>query len=300
MKLRRAFTLIELLVVIAIIAILAAILFPVFAQAKKAAKAAADISNLKQLNLGILIYVSDYDDTYPDANGTDLESENLNRTWIQKTAPYVKNLQILQSPLDSRKDAAVPSWAQTFSPDNFANAVGVSYSPNSYVHSVGSPGITGTCPATAPCPLGGIMNPNNNGTPTSTDEVWGQSKSTTAVTQPASTVALADMFSEQRIANGCCGFTNLSAWFTGTFMQVRVPGDNGINYYDWFGGASIPNGTLAPTNSYPSGPNGSVSLISDNKANFAFTDGHVKSMDPRQTNPDPIALPQQNMWNADR
>ncbi|MCG9895103.1 MAG: prepilin-type N-terminal cleavage/methylation domain-containing protein [Fimbriimonadaceae bacterium] len=59
---RQAFTLIELLVVIAIIAILAAILFPVFAQAKAAAKKTSNTSNLKQIGLASLLYVSDYDD----------------------------------------------------------------------------------------------------------------------------------------------------------------------------------------------------------------------------------------------
>ena len=58
----KAFTLIELLVVIAIIAILAAILFPVFAQARAKARQASDLSNLKQLSLGWLMYVQDYDE----------------------------------------------------------------------------------------------------------------------------------------------------------------------------------------------------------------------------------------------
>src|ERR1700758_704620 len=65
MNKKRAFTLIELLVVIAIIAILAAILFPVFAQAKLAAKKTTDLSNLKQIGLGALMYCSDYDDFFP-------------------------------------------------------------------------------------------------------------------------------------------------------------------------------------------------------------------------------------------
>lgn len=62
---KNAFTLIELLVVIAIIAILAAILFPVFAQAKKAAKSTVALSNVKQMNLGAIMYSSDSDDMYP-------------------------------------------------------------------------------------------------------------------------------------------------------------------------------------------------------------------------------------------
>jgi prepilin-type N-terminal cleavage/methylation domain-containing protein len=61
-SINRAFTLIELLVVIAIIAILAAILFPVFAQAKAAAKNAQTISNIKQLGLGVQLYIGDSDD----------------------------------------------------------------------------------------------------------------------------------------------------------------------------------------------------------------------------------------------
>lgn len=63
----RAFTLIELLVVIAIIAILAAMLFPVYSQAKAAAKRAADASNLKQNATAVLMYVNDYDGTYPQS-----------------------------------------------------------------------------------------------------------------------------------------------------------------------------------------------------------------------------------------
>lgn len=92
-----AFTLIELLVVIAIIAILAAILFPVFAQAKMAAKKSSDLSNVKQISLGVYMYNSDVDDTYPFCWVWNTEW----RPWHLQVAPYVKNKQIWVSPVDN-------------------------------------------------------------------------------------------------------------------------------------------------------------------------------------------------------
>ena len=55
------FTLIELLV---IVAILAAILFPAFAGAREKARQGSCMSNEKQIGLGILQYVQDYDERY--------------------------------------------------------------------------------------------------------------------------------------------------------------------------------------------------------------------------------------------
>lgn len=62
---RRGFTLIELLVVVAVIATLAAILFPVFAKAREAGRRSACISNLNQIARGFLLYLDDWQDTYP-------------------------------------------------------------------------------------------------------------------------------------------------------------------------------------------------------------------------------------------
>jgi prepilin-type N-terminal cleavage/methylation domain-containing protein len=100
MLLRRAFTLIELLVVIAIIAILAAILFPVFAQAKDAAKKTADLSNQKQNNLAVQMYLADADDFAPLWMYTgSFNVNNGDGSWGNIVFPYIKNDDMAKTPV---------------------------------------------------------------------------------------------------------------------------------------------------------------------------------------------------------
>ncbi len=100
---RTGFTLIELLVVIAIIAILAAILFPVFAKAREQARKASCTSNVKQLGTGMLMYVQDYDGTFPlaDWNPDPRTHDRYTTEWQNAIQPQVKNKQIFRCPSDS-------------------------------------------------------------------------------------------------------------------------------------------------------------------------------------------------------
>jgi len=111
-KSARAFTLIELLVVIAIIAILAAILFPVFAQAREAARTISCVSNMKQIDLGVQMYIQDFDERMPlffyylAAGDPQLGKKDkfggvytdVIKGWDEVTQPYIKNLQVMWCP----------------------------------------------------------------------------------------------------------------------------------------------------------------------------------------------------------
>lgn len=62
---------------------------PVMNQAKEASKKTACLSNVKQLALATMLYASDYDDHFPDAN-----------KWRSSIMPYTKNQETFRCPED--------------------------------------------------------------------------------------------------------------------------------------------------------------------------------------------------------
>lgn len=133
------FTLIELLVVIAIISILAAILFPVFARARENARRSSCISNLKQISLGVMQYIQDYDEKYPmswfgrvpgqtyggylqtvagtpgraftvcDPGSCGGDGKGNFITWMDMIYPYVKSIQLFRCP-SSHDAVTIPDY----------------------------------------------------------------------------------------------------------------------------------------------------------------------------------------------
>jgi prepilin-type N-terminal cleavage/methylation domain-containing protein/prepilin-type processing-associated H-X9-DG protein len=132
------FTLIELLVVIAIIAILAAILFPVFAKAREKARQITCASNEKQLGIGILQYVQDYDERFSPG----VSWQYYTGGWAIPIYTYVKSVGVYSCPDD---------------PEEYNNWNVVSYAMNDTLLGDGNPGDAPTTLAQLNAPASTVM-----------------------------------------------------------------------------------------------------------------------------------------------
>jgi len=285
---KKAFTLIELLVVIAIIAILAAILFPVFAQAKAAAKATSELTNVKQIGMGIQIYLGDSDDTYaPGATKEWFPDYAAGQNWVASTAPYIKNLDIFHSPLDGQAMFPAPDSGDPGNPWVKGEWIGaaISVAVNGFED---VKGLDGNWDWNGP--LKGVMGLYDAG-------AWNVAShavvSASRVTQPASSVLLTTKYSSD--LKRTTGALNGSSFYWSNMMRLG----NHVNWWDWQG-ARIPAGTGNRTATYPGGVNGGVSVGPNKRATFVFCDGHAKAISPEATNPDPLNKPESNMWDTVR
>ncbi len=263
---KKAFTLIELLVVIAIIAILAAILFPVFAQAKLAAKKSVDLSNLKQIGLGVQMYLNDNDDVYPGIRigapnwGCNGAAHFGNCNQIQAghvlVDPYVKNRQIWKAPNDTMIRCDNNSATGCTDVDT-GGPVSYIFSYNGQLNQLGS----NQTPFPYAFGIFGYPRANADGSPysRSTGSLTG-----TQVGAPGDTVCILPMYISWSYWSGLMQYRNDQREYA--FKELVEP--------SWPGIISLPGAWCCSTDAMSMGAFG-------NQTNFSFADGHAKSM-PRE------------------
>jgi prepilin-type N-terminal cleavage/methylation domain-containing protein len=93
---RKGFTLVELLVVIAIIALLLAILMPSLQKAREQSKAIVCQSNVKQLSLGFMIYLQEYNNKAPATAVSRNDPSYI--PWNEQIGPYMGDSKYASNP----------------------------------------------------------------------------------------------------------------------------------------------------------------------------------------------------------
>lgn len=269
----KAFTLIELLVVIAIIAILAAILFPVFAQAKLAAKKTADLSNLKQIGLGAIMYAGDFDDEFPRNDYIVPGRQSWGPiSWRELIGPYVKNGIDSYTWLSTSGTQALPlADAGIWESPNVPNNIVKDYGANGFVFAqdaIWNQWVGGGSTQ--------YMDQDPNGYPTGKAAV--PSVSQTQLPGPAGTIMVINQgvntspdFNSGNLILQSDGF-----WWKGgpneTILGATIPPN-------WDADANSPTGDDYSGNLSGFGPFSSLPRFrfTGPSANLAWADGHAKS-----------------------
>lgn len=249
---RQAFTLIELLVVIAIIAILAAILFPVFGRARENARRTSCLSNLKQFGTTFSMYSQDFDEKwFPAADATD--------RWPQKLQNYIKAREIAYCPSADNNvaylDGGVYKSIRDQGGTNYDYIYGLypSYGYN-WMYLAPDPACT-TEPTNSATIAGSAMTCDGTTLVTTSNS---RGKGLSAITAPASTVALVD--------SGSVLVNSSITW--------NKTGQTSVGYFR----VNPPLGNLwSNANPYASESYGRVFPRHLETTNVLYADGHAKS-----------------------
>jgi len=230
---------------------------------------------MKQIGLGVLQYVQDYDETYPvgwDGSGPFWGAK---QTWCGRIAPYIKSVAVFSCPDDGLQGTPSTPGIGTY----------ISYAGNAY-HSVTAPHD-----AANELPNTGVFGFLGQG------GSWGLQPTVTTLAsnpRPTETIMIAEKWASDvqkvNVAGGNSWDLMTSAFSASCLFQDYTEWPNYVNNIP-SGGASGP---------YPTGQNGGVSVHSGNVSNFAFCDGHVKAMQPLATDPDIYGQPQNDMWDSTR
>lgn len=133
------FTLVEMLTVVAIIAVLAAIVSPSLAKAREKARQATCLSNLRQMGGAVLMYVQDYDETFP--NGINRGRFGIiwaGAGWAGQTLPYYKSSSLVHCPSDP--------YGSPLGGDDVVVSYGININVIQYNDQSGYHGVTGISP----------------------------------------------------------------------------------------------------------------------------------------------------------
>lgn len=252
---RKAFTLIELLVTIAIIAILAAILFPVFARARENARRTTGLSNLKQIGLGFVQYLQDYDAHYPpsvtERQGNNPATKSEAAIWSirGKLEPYIKSDQLF-------KDPSAPDWPAD------AGTAQKDFYPSDYGFHLNEGQLSTLNP--------GIFTDTVQSNWYKANPTFGFNNTTTeSVVQQASQFIIAADAARPSMTAGTPNPSRGGLYpFDGGDI---VTGDSSQGQFPFTGGVPYSNGQAAPSPRHLGG------------SNFLFADGHAKWYKLEQT-----------------